>query len=90
MEPTKNNDMITPKGLESTNHQTFVVRIWKTDKGMLKGYLIDPLTNITYPLLNRNDLPPGEKIPDDGLIIGFIKPCDCWVGLWDVKKTEST
>jgi len=90
MEPTGNNDLITPKGLEPIDHRTFVIRVWKTNKGMLKGYLIDPLTNTTYPLLNRNDFPSDEKIPGDGLIVSFIKSFDCWVGLWDVKKTEST
>lgn len=83
---------------EKSGYFTFIVRILKTKEGTLKGYLVDPFTNSTYPMLSvpdelaRDDL-HTKIISDFGfseeIIAGYIKSLGCWVGLWKTMVQES-
>ena len=91
---------IDPKNAESksVNQQTFIVRIWKTDSGDLRGYLIDPLTNITYPLIpstephhepeNKVSRPTNKKDTCSGVIDTLSYRVGIWIENMVPKKTE--
>jgi hypothetical protein len=68
---------------DETSYQSYLLRIWKTDQGTFKGYLMDPITRKTYPLVNI----PSEKQVDASTITVdiqgiWIEPVGCWLGIW--------
>jgi hypothetical protein len=69
--------------LELTSYQSYLLRIWKTDQDTFKGYLMDPITRKTFPLVNI----PSEEQADTSSIRASIKgiwiePVGCWLGIW--------
>lgn len=68
---------------EEKTSRNFILRIWRTDKGTHKGYILDPLTNETYPLTNipQEAIAEGAKqIETQGVLLEAL---GCWIGLWN-------
>jgi len=67
---------------ENAPSQNFVLRIWKIGDNSFKGYLLDPLTNMRYPLRNTsiNGISGDETI--QSLKGVMIESLGCWVGVW--------
>ena len=74
--------------LGETSYHSYLLRIWKTDQGTFKGYLIDPITRKTYPLIN---IPNKEQVDASFIkadIQGiWVEPVGCWLGIW--KPSDS-
>lgn len=66
---------------EQTTSHNFVLRIWKTDNNIFKGYILDPITNSTYPLVDMSEvskLDGSKPIVFQGTLIDTL---GCWIGL---------
>lgn len=69
--------MVDKKQGESGSY-SYILRIWEIAPGRFKGYLLDPITNKTYPLVS---FLPSEFSPLSSGV--FIKPGGFWLGVWD-------
>ena len=68
---------------DETSYQSYLLRIWKTDQGTFKGYLMDPITRKTYPLVNIPSKEQEDPSPITTDIQGiWIEPVGCWLGIW--------
>ena len=68
---------------DETSYQSFMLRIWKTDQGTFKGYLMDPITRKTYPLVKFPSAEQVDPSPITADIQGiWIEPVGCWLGIW--------
>jgi len=72
-----------------THQRSYILRIWKSAEGILKGYILDPLTNKTYPLVNipvhwdgETDSPVSIPASENPL----IEPFGCHLGIWKPSK----
>jgi hypothetical protein len=74
---------------DESGYHSYLLRIWKTDQDTFKGYLIDPITRKTYPLVNiPADLQPKTSpIKDDCKGI-WIENAGCWLGIWKSRDAE--
>ena len=82
MDTFQKSNVIQSNKKEEQTSRNFVLRIWKTGEGSFKGYILDPLTDATYPLANM----PQESILDgarqnatQGVLLEML---GCWIGLW--------
>ena len=67
---------------EEKTSRNFVLRIWKTGKGTFKGYVLDPLTDETYPLTNISQetiVESAREAESQGVLLEAL---GCWIGLW--------
>lgn len=74
------NGQIDEKQGESGSY-SYILRIWETVPGRFKGYILDPITGKTYPLVSFS---PKEFSPFSSGV--FIKPVGFWLGVWDSKS----
>jgi len=80
-----NGEKINNEKYETTYH-SYILRIWKAEKNTFKGYVLDPVTNQTYPMRNISNTP--SFIDDAQLDAVLIKPLNCWVGIWKSKNNK--
>ena len=68
---------------------SYILRIWKTEDGKFKGYILNPLTRQTYSIVNITE---SISLVDPPLSGGaVIEPTGCRLGLWDPKpEVEET
>jgi hypothetical protein len=75
--------------MEEIHQHSYILRIWKSAEGVLKGYILDPITNQTYPLVN---IPVHWEADSDSLVPipackdPLIKPFQCHLGVWEPLK----
>ena len=68
---------------DETSYQSYLLRIWKTDQGTFKGYLMDPITRKTFPLVKFASEEQVDASPISADIQGiWIEPVGCWLGIW--------
>ena len=83
---TKNKNIDDERG--KTGYHSYILRIWKTDEGAFKGYVLDPLTNKTYPVVSV----PREKALEPSIPGGikgvWIEPMGCWLGVWESVEED--
>lgn len=67
---------------EQTTSHNFVLRIWKTDKNTFKGYILDPITNSKYPLVDISEVLTTSGSKPVTHLGSLIETLGCWIGLW--------
>ena len=90
METILDDKTLQPDGEGIETHQrSYILRIWKEAEGILKGYILDPLTNKTYPLVNipvhwdgETDSPVSIPACENPL----IEPLGYHLGFWKPTK----
>jgi len=88
MDASKDTNILEPDdNHDETTYHSYILRIWKIGKDTFKGYILDPVTDQTYPLVNISQ----EDAVDESIITtvgkgAIIKSIGCWMGLW---KSES-
>ena len=71
-------------------HQhSYILRLWKSAEGVIKGYILDPITKKTYPLVNipvhwEDGADTPVPIPD--CENPSIEPLGCHLGIWKPPK----
>lgn len=71
---------------DDTHQHSYILRIWKSAEGTLKGYILDPITNQTYPVVN---IPVHWEADSDSLVPipagkkPLIEPFQCHLGIWE-------
>jgi len=81
MNSIQNSDAIDPDNdRDKTIYHSYVLRVWKSGKGILKGYILDPITDESFPLVN---IPEEDmmNISNQAQVV-WIEPLGCWLGLW--------
>ena len=79
----------TDKEQQETRYISYILRIWKTEEGNFKGYILNPLTRQTYPIENITKSISSVDPPLSGGAV--LEPIGCRLGLWDPKtKFEET
>lgn len=71
------------------HQQSYILRIWESAEGTLKGYILDPLTNKTYPLVNipvHWDLESDSPVTEPDCENPLIEPFGCYLGFWKPLK----
>ena len=81
------NKKIEPTDEDAEVHQhSYILRIWKSTEGVLKGYILDPLTNKTYPLVTIPIHWDGETDSSISMPVvcekSVIEPLGCHLGVW--------
>lgn len=69
-----------------TGQRSFILRIWKSAEGTIKGYVLDPITNKTYPLINIPSHWNGETdftVPIPVCENPLVEPFGCHLGVWE-------
>ena len=86
MDVNSNNDTTQPgKEQQLTHYVSYILRIWKTEEGNFKGYILNPITRQTYPIENITKSISSVDPPLSGGAV--LEPIGCRLGLWD-PKTE--
>jgi len=84
MDASRDTNIIKPDDdQDETTYHSYILRIWKTGQDTFKGYILDPVTDQTYPLVNI----PQEDAMDESVVstaqkVAKIKSIGCWMGLW--------
>ena len=70
-----NSDTSNPENdRDETTYHSFVLRIWKSGGGALKGYILDPITDESFPLVNTShEGTTCQKV--------WIEQIACWLTL---------
>ena len=86
METIMENKNLKPDNKSNEIHQhSYILRIWKSAEGVLKGYILDPMTNKTYPLVNIPIHWDGEtdsQVPIPDCENPLVEPFGCHLGVW--------
>ena len=82
MEANSNkNRTQTENEQQETCYISFILRIWKTEEGKFKGYILNPLTRQTYPVVNITEAISSVNPPVSGG--AALEPLGCRLGVWD-------
>ena len=74
---------------DDTHQHSYILRIWKSAEGTLKGYILDPITNQTYPVVNIPIHWEGDEnspVPVPVCENPLIEPLGCYLGVWKPLK----
>lgn len=90
METIVNGKTLQPDDEDAeTHHYSYILRIWRSTDGILKGYVLDPISNKTYPLGNipvhwdgETELLVSMPVCENPL----IEPFGCRLGVWEPSK----
>jgi len=86
MDATSNKNTAQPENeQQETRYLSYILRIWKADDGTFKGYVLNPLTNQTFPVMNITESISSVDPPVSGG--ATLEPIGCRLGLWD-PETE--
>jgi len=80
-----NNEIDLIDENNATSQRSYILRIWKSADGVLKGYVLDPLTNKTYPLVNipsHWDEEIDSPVPLPVCENPLVEPFGCHLGVW--------
>ena len=90
MDANSNKNEIDPDKEKQENcYISYILRIWKTEEGTFKGYILDPLTRHTYPIENITKAISSVAPPLSGGAV--LEPIGCRLGLWDpMSEVEET
>jgi len=81
MNTIQNSDAKEPDNdRDKTIYHSYVLRVWKSGTGVLKGYILDPITNESFPLVNifqEDTMNVSNQVQ-----AVWVEPLGCWLGLW--------
>jgi len=78
---SNNNSTRSDPEQQETRYLSYILRIWKADDGTFKGYVLNPLTNQTYPVVNITQAISSVDPPVSGG--SALEPIGCRLGVWD-------
>lgn len=79
-------DKVPDEKQYETGYYSYILRIWKTASGAFKGYILDPITNKTYPVVS---VPDDPSLADDHWRSGaLIEPIGCRLAVWSSAGKE--
>ena len=84
-----NKELELTDGHIDGHQHSYILRIWKSAEGVLKGYILDPITNKTYPLINipsHWDVETDSPVPIPDCENPLVEPFGCHLGVWEPKN----
>lgn len=86
MNTTQNSDTIEPDNdRDKTIYHSYVLRVWKSGTGVYKGYILDPVTDESFPLVNISQ--EDMMNVSNRVQVVWVEPLGCWLGLWKSANT---
>ena len=74
---------------QEIRYASYILRIWRTEDGNFKGYILNPITRQTYPIENITKSISSVDPPLSGGVV--LQPIGCKLGLWDpIHDAEET
>ena len=84
------NKKLQPNDDTNATHQhSYILRIWKSAEGALKGYVLDPISNKTFPLVNipvHWEIESVSPVSEPDCENPLIEPFGCYLGVWKPFK----